>query len=77
MLAGKMLIFAMAVLAGSEKAQSSSRAVQVEVEASETLAGAHKFRSCASCAASPASVPSNRMSETGGVSSEKWDWRNV
>jgi hypothetical protein len=45
MFAGKLLIFAMAVLAGSEKAQSFSRAVQVEAEASETLPGEARFRS--------------------------------
>ncbi len=69
--AGKMLIFAMAVPVASEKAQSSSRAVQVDVEASEMLASADNFLSCASCAARPASVPSNRMSVTGEASLEK------
>jgi len=41
------------------------------------LASADSFRNCVSCAARPASVPSNKMSETGEVPSEKWDCRNV
>jgi hypothetical protein len=71
--AGRTLNFAIA--AGSAEDQSSSRACHTASLVAVSVAGAPSFRNVSAWAASPASVPSKRMSRSGAAPAVNRVWR--